>query len=165
MLTQVRSTPLPRSTHRWPGSASGERSLGHSPESPLSVRRHCKLGIREDYRVLLFLSFIESKVCVMCVGLSVITPIRFHPLCIVYSSLFASVNKKGARTQRSFLLQLSCICHHAVGQSSSELHTLFPTPLLVEIGMLKGATKVVDQEEEAEEEEENWTAVMQRIPL
>lgn len=125
MLTQMRSTPFPQSTHRWPGSASGERSLGHSPESPLSVRRHCKLSIRGDYRVLLFLSFIEIKVCVYVCGFIWHHTYQISSSALSTAGLFASVNKEGTITLRSFLLQLSYICHHTVDQSSSELDALY----------------------------------------
>lgn len=89
-----------------------------------------------------------------CVGLSVVTPIRLHHLCIVYRSPVCLCEQRENHNSRTFLPHLSYICHQAVDWSSSELDPLyFLLPLLVQIGMLKGATKVVGQEEAEEVEE------------
>lgn len=100
------------------------------------------LALEGDYRVLLFLSFVEIKVCVCtCVGLPVITPIRFHHLHCLQESCLPLCTKGDSQSVLGSSLSHECVPCLSPG-SWWERHWIWPSPLtaplLEEVEMLKG---------------------------
>ena len=142
--------PLLLSSHRWPDC---RKEFGmFSWVTFVSSGGIVNLASEGDYRPLLFLSSIEIEVRVYVCGFICHHTYQISSSARCLLEFCLPLNTEG--TPKIFFA--TSVLHLSPGSWSEQYWvwaSLFPTPLLVEVGALKGATTVVSQEEAEEVEE------------